>query len=441
MTSTMTIRSPTRASIDFLRRLFSRGGHLRSTSAYLTDQAVCSAGNFFTAFLAARNLPAEQFGVFALLNIVLVFSLTVNNWLIRASLGKASQLADSQHLKSYTSTLAGLAAVFGFVPAAVLVGASVVLHHRELGFALCVTALAAQVQETMRRSAMAQSRYKIALLGDSVSYLGQALLLGGLVLARSLSLGRVFWVMGATSILALIVEARSLGLQRPDAFRATAQHCWQQGRWIVLSGIVLSPIVYGMPWILEVTRGQLQAAMLSGLVLVLGLTNPIMFSSTWLILAKGQAAREAPLSSVLRQILPSLSLTAVPLLACWSMVFCFPKFVLHLFYGTRMPYISLSGTLRLVTIYYLASYLAVCLEVITDIRDRSRDRILVDVCASVLMLTAGVFAAYKAGLLGVLGIGILAQLVRSGTYIFLLTKPLSHLNVSLPEGALGAGEL
>ena len=106
-----------------------------------------------------------------------------------------------------------------------------------------------------------------------------------------------------------------------------------------------------------------------------------------------------------------------------------------------MPYISLSGTLRLVTIYYLASYLAVCLEVITDIRDRSRDRILVDVCASVLMLTAGVFSAYKAGLLGVLGIGILAQLVRSGTYIFLLTKPLSHLNVSLPEGALGAGEL
>ena len=441
MTSSTTITSPKHASVNLLRRLLARGSHLRSTSAYLSDQAVCSAGNFFTAFLAARNLPADQFGVFALLNIVLVFSLTVNNWLIRASLGKASRLPDSDRTNGYTSTLAGLSAVFGFLPAAVLVGASVLLHHSGLGFALCVTAIASQVQETMRRSAMAQSRYRIALLGDSVSYLGQALLLGGLVLAHGLSLGRIFWVMGGTSIVALIVEARGLGLRRPNAFRATAQRCWEQGRWIVLSGIVLSPIVYGMPWIVEVTRGQLQAGMLSGLVLVLGLSNPIMFSSTWLILAKGQAAREAPLHTVLRQILPSLSLTALPLLACWAIVFCFPGLVLHLFYGTRMPYISLSGTLRLVTIYYLASYIAVCLEVITDIRDRSRDRILVDISASALMLTAGTFAAYKAGIVGVLSVAILAQLIRSAAYVSLLIRPLTNLAVSLQDGALGINEL
>ena len=365
---------PSQARFDrgFLRRFTARGSHLRATSAYLTDQAVCSAGNFVTSFLAARNLPAAQFGVFALLNILLVFSLTVNNWLIRSSLSKTSQLADPDHVRSYTSTLAGLAAIFGVIPAAILVGASFFLHHSELGLALCIAAIAAQVQETMRRSAMAQSSYQAALLGDSVSYLGQALLLGLAVLTATLSLHRIFWVMSATSVLALMLEARKLHLEWPRAIYNTARSCWEQGRWIVLSGFVLSPIVYGMPWIVEFTRGQAQAGMLSGLVLVLGLSNPIMFSSTWLILARGQASRDTPIGVVLRNILPSLALTALPLLACWALVFSFPNLTLHLFYGDRMPYISLAGTLRLVVIYYLASYAAVCLEVITDIRDKSR---------------------------------------------------------------------
>lgn len=72
MTSSMATASSARASVNFVRRFVSRGGHLWPTSAYLTDQAVCSAGNFFTSFLAARSLSADQFSVFALLNIVLI---------------------------------------------------------------------------------------------------------------------------------------------------------------------------------------------------------------------------------------------------------------------------------------------------------------------------------------------------------------------------------
>ena len=441
MTGSAATELSARNPMGLLRRLVPRGDHLRSTTAYLTDQAVCSAGNFVTSFLAARTLPTDQFGSFALLNIVLIFSLTVNNWLIRASLSKTSQVADPEHVTSYTSALAGLAGLFGLIPAAVLVGASLLLHHPELGLALCLTAIATQIQETLRRSAMAQSRYRIALLGDFVSYLGQALILGGLVLTGTLSLERIFWVMGFTSVVALLVETRGLKLRRPTGFRVVAHRCWEQGRWVVLSGIVLSPIVYGMPWLVEFTRGQSEAGLLSGLVLVLGLSNPIMFSSTWLILARGQPARRAPLGTVLRGILPSLSVTALPLLAGWAVVFCFPKMILHLFYGTRVSYLTLSGSLRLVTIYYLASYIAVCLEVITDIRDRSRDRIVVDICASVLMLTVGVFASYKVGLAGVLGVGILAQLIRCAAYSFLLMQPLSELSLSLPDGTLSAGEL
>ena len=433
--------SHVRSDRGFIRRFTARGGHLWATSAYLTDQAVCSAGNFVTSFLAARNLPADQFGVFALLNILLVFSLTVNNWLIRSSLSKTSQSRDADHVRSYTSTLAGLAAIFGVIPAAILLGASFFLHHAELGPALCVAAIAAQVQETMRRSAMAQSSYQAALLGDSVSYLGQALMLGIAVLTGTMSLRLIFWVMSATSVLALLLEARTLRLQWPRSVYSTARSCWEQGRWIVLSGFVLSPIVYGMPWIVEFTRGQAQAGMLSGLVLVLGLSNPIMFSSTWLILARGQASREASIGVVLRGILPSLSLTALPLLACWALVFSFPSLTLHLFYGNRMPYISLSGTLRLVVIYYLASYTAVCLEVITDIREKSRERLLIDLAASVLMLSVGILASLKAGVVGVLGVGIFAQLVRSGTYAFLLIRPVSAGPRSFSTATFGAGEL
>jgi hypothetical protein len=270
---------------------------------------------------------------------------------------------------------------------------------------------------------MAQLRYRIGVLGDVISYLGQALVIGWAVLASSLSLSVVFWAMGATSALSVTIQARGLELGRPAKLLATARKCWEQGRWITLSGFVLAPIAYGMPWILELTRGQAEAGVLSGLILVLGLSNPLMFSSTWLILVRGQAAKYGSMSALLRRVIPTTLLTSIPLLAYWITVFLFPRSALSLFYGDRKPYNHLHGSLQLVVIYYLASYIAVCLEVMTDTREKSRERIRFDIWVSGLMLSVGLLSALKGGLPALLCVGILAHAIRAVSYSVILARP------------------
>jgi hypothetical protein len=405
------------------RSSITSGGHVQATAAYVTDQAVCSAGNFFTAILAARHLSADHFGVFALLNVIIILSLTVNNWLIRSSLSRTSQLGDSIEVKGYTSTLVGLASIFGLAPAALLICAASALHHAELCVPLTLVAVAMHVQETLRRSAMAQLRYRVGVLGDIVSYLGQALIIGCAVLASSLSLTVVFWAMGATSALSVAIQTRGLQLGRPAKLLVTARKCWEQGRWITLSGFVLSPIVYGMPWILEITRGQAEAGVLSGLILVLGLSNPLMFSSTWLILVRGQAAKYGSISALLRRVIPTTLLTSTPLFAYWMAVFLFPGSTLSLFYGDREPYNHLHGSLQLVVIYYLVSYIAVCLEVMTDTREKSHERIRFDIWISGLMLSIGLLSSLKGGLPALLCVGILAHAIRAVSYSLILARP------------------
>ncbi len=397
--------------------------HLQATAAYLLDQGVCSIGNFLISFMAARHLPSTAFGIFALLNSLIILSMVVNNWLIRTTVSETSQLGDSGETRAYTSTLAFLAALFGGVVALVAVAAACALRHPELCLPLAVVAVAAQVQELLRRSAMAQSRFRIGIQSDIVSYLGQAAILVCIVYWGQLTLQSVFWSIGLTSALSGVIQARCLGLQSPSKLSSTARLCWENGRWVTLSGLILSPLMYGMPWLLEITRGQAEVGRLSSLLLVVGLSNPVVFSSTWLILVRAQGAREATLPELFRKLLPTLRLTLLPLAALWTALFLLPRQSLTLFYGSRSPYIRSTRELQLVVLCFVAAYVATCLEVLTDSRGKTRERVRVDTWASLVMVTLGLAFSFTAGLVGVVSVCLCAHVLRAVAYWTLLAKP------------------
>ncbi len=398
----------------------------RVAAAFLSDQAVCSAGNFLTSLMAARSLAPDQFGVFALLNIIVIFSLTVNNWLIRANLSKTAQVGDSEQVRGYVSTLCGLTLLGALIPALVLLIAASLLHHPDLYACLVLTAVTTQVQETMRRSAMAHSRFRVALVGDVISYLGQALVVAAGMLSHSVSISFMFWTIGITSLISAAVMAKWLQLRRPQNLREIAGTCWEQGRWITLSGLVLSPLVYGLPWIIEFTRGQVEAGVLSSLILVLGVCNPIVFSSNWLLLVTGQSVRNESVDSLLRTIAPNFVLVTLPLAAFWSVASLFPRWLLSLFYSNRPAYVDMSTGLRLVVACYAMAYLAVCLEVLTDTRDKSRNRVWIDGPVSLFLLLAGSALSAKTGLMGLLAVAIVAHGIRVVAYSLILARPVER---------------
>src|SRR5262249_11382259 len=103
-----------------------------------------------------------------------------------------------------------------------------------------------QLQETLRRALISQLRFRSALIGDSISYLGQVGAVIFLAHRGNLTLVNCFQAMAITSVLAALVQAMQIGLHPVNLalFRETVRESWKLGRWILvgnLSGFFIGP--------------------------------------------------------------------------------------------------------------------------------------------------------------------------------------------------------
>ncbi len=96
--------------------------------------------------------------------------------------------------------------------------------------------LAWQLQDTSRRALVSGFRYKDALWGDVISYLGQALLVGFLYLNKYTSLNRALTLMAITSLVAATLQSSQVGLARTtwNELRDSAIRFWSLGKWLAV---------------------------------------------------------------------------------------------------------------------------------------------------------------------------------------------------------------
>src|SRR5262249_81498 len=94
--------------------------------------------------------------------------------------------------------------------------ATVILSYGWLGFGTFLAVLAWQAQETLRRALMAHLQHQAAILGDAVSYLGQAGICMLLAQQHLLTLPLAFEVMALTSALAFLIQAYQLRIRVAD---------------------------------------------------------------------------------------------------------------------------------------------------------------------------------------------------------------------------------
>src|SRR5215470_5408892 len=209
-------------------------------------------GNFFTTILLARYLPPSEYGVYALLFALML----VMNGFHSALIWYGVSLHGASKSESGLRPLAGGALVLTAALAMVLglatSVAAVFFHKPLLAPWILLALLFWQLQETTRRALMCHLRFRSALGGDALSYLGQTACIAYLFVGHRLTLTSAFMAMTATSAAATLVQVAQLKLTLPD-FRFASRLIptfWDTGRCALLVSIVQASLGQALLWFL-----------------------------------------------------------------------------------------------------------------------------------------------------------------------------------------------
>lgn len=240
-----------------LGRLFVRHGHANWAFA---DQAVVSGSNFVTGILLARFLGPESFGLFVLLNLVMLYVNSFQGALIFTPMISAAPQLTPEKRTRYLRGVFGLQLVLSLGLALLALGlgkAAIVLDTFGLGerlsdamvVALACALLAFQLQDLQRRYYFVLENSRGAFANDVLSYGGQVTLIAVLGMGGTLTVATAFAIIAGCSFSAFLVGILHSGLRPALADARDVLHDgWRTGRdylvawqfqWIGTQGVLL----------------------------------------------------------------------------------------------------------------------------------------------------------------------------------------------------------
>ena len=328
----------------------------------IADQGIASAGNFATTLLLARALAPAEFGTFVLLNSACLVVLGFQGNLVSTPLVVLGASGPPSRTKLHFTVALILTALLAPISALVVLPAAASLHRLETGMLALIYVLAWQLQDTSRRALVSGFRYKDALWGDVISYLGQALLVGFLFLSKHASLNRAFTLMAITSLVAVALQSWQVQLTPItwNELRNCGLQFWKLGKWLAL--VSLLSVAEGpiSPWLLNWFHGRESAAQLQAVMNVLGLANPVVGSippvvipATAAFLLLKENWKPGALIRLGMKYSGEFLLILAPVLIVLAL---WPRTVLMWFYGRNSAYTTQSIALQvgvIVTIIYI----------------------------------------------------------------------------------------
>jgi O-antigen/teichoic acid export membrane protein len=361
----------------------------------VSDQGVISLGNFFTGILLARHLPQSEYGTYALIIGILISANSLHSALIGQPLTVYGAKTDAKGVGQLaTGALILTIGISLFLNIAVFV-ALLVLHRSDLAIGVFGVSLLWQFQEVLRRGLLSQFRQGEALLGDGISYLGQAGLVWFLIQQQWLSLNKVFAIMMLTSVLAACLQALQIKIQSVSVKMVIdfARLFWNFGRWILLTNVMTVILLQIFPWSLRLFHGPEATASFQVIVNVLGVSNPIIFSLGTLIItaithanAEGNRADAAKIAW--KYALP----LAILLLIYYVVLIIWPGEILAVFYGSGSPYLSigLETPLRILVLAYSMMYCSIVFQSVLYGIKNSRAVFQINLVSTCLGLIVGI---------------------------------------------------
>ncbi len=381
------------------------------------DNAIVSCGNFLTALLVARLLSSSDFGKYTLLYGLAILSLTSSNWLTRTTIAQFVP-KPNQTFSAFASGTVSFAASLGLFAGFCLVVAGFYLRvpNRLLPY-LILLPVAMQLQDVLRRLAIAQGALKITLIGDSISYLGQAMIVGALATVGTPSLLAVFSIIVGTSVIAAIVQYAQLKVTRPDWSRTVSVtlEFWKAGKYVLLAGMLSSLTPYSIAWALTIRFGASETARFSAVLALLGPSHLIMNSISWLVLAdvsRFNHKHRNELGSVGTSAFVDLAKRSSPMFVYWLTLMLFSHQLLRVIYGAHSHYQNEELNLRLCVFYYVAIFAAQLSEALLEGLNRAKSRLVPEILGFCVLVAVCLPITVRVGVRGAFILGAVVHLVR-----------------------------
>ena len=337
---------------------------LRRAVWTLTDQGVVSLGAFLVNILLARFLSPSEYGVFALLFGALLGLQVINGSLLFYPLSiRAAVASDAKKAKLIGLTVVS-AGLISLALGGVLCVVIIAFGRGDLVLPVAAWFLFWQLQEALRRGLFAEFRHQAALLGDSVSYVGQVIVVAALALVGDLTLPLALFSMAFTSALAALVQSRQLTLDlrvgdlSPASLSLIAKDFWSLGSWALGNHLVSLLRIQTFPWLLAASYGPAAAASFQAALNVVNLANPVVIGLGNLI--PQAAARELSRGfGVAWAVARSYAIIGfIPLLLYYAIAILWPGPVLTILYGVDSPYLTLADAVRILAIAWVLGYAA-----------------------------------------------------------------------------------
>lgn len=391
----------------------------------LADQGVVSLGTFITNILVARSLPPAEYGVYALIFGILLFLNNLHASLITYPLSIKGATADKTGLSCLATSSLILTAVLALILSLGVFGATWAVDKLQLAPLVVVALLLWQFQETLRRAFMAHLNHRKALWGDALSYLGQAGMVWILAQKGQISFEVVFGIIALTSGVAVVVQATQLGLKMAawvEVWYLAKSFCGI-GRWVLLTNLMNIFTIQAFPWALALFHGPEETAVFQALGNILGVSHPVIFSITGLIVpAVARARFKGGMRAAQRVALGYAAQGGVLLLPFYAGLALWPKGALRLFYGSGSPYLEFETVLHLFVLNYTFIYLGYVLGALLNGLEKTWLVFLAQLATAVTCVFLGLPLAASVGVMGALWGLVCSALVRVITSLFFLRR-------------------
>jgi O-antigen/teichoic acid export membrane protein len=302
----------------------------------LGDQGVASLGNFLCNLILARTLGLAELGLYGVLYELGLFLNSVHAATVLFPLNVRGAVADG---RMRFARLAGRSLMYTLLLAPVLgiflLATGAALERLTVGLWAMVALVMFQIQETLRRSLIARMRYRGAVWGDAVSYLGQATALYLLAAGKMLTLSSAYQAFALTSAVGALVQVSQVGPRVAPPAEAVrfATSTWGLSRWVLfgnLTNLFTGTFFY---WNLAFWAGREMLGVALGLINVIRLANPLLLAFASVIVPTVARARGRAGFDTARRLLFSyggFALTGLALL--FAVPFVLPAKVLRIFY-------------------------------------------------------------------------------------------------------------
>ncbi|QWG17265.1 hypothetical protein KMZ68_20155 [Bradyrhizobium sediminis] len=389
---------------------------IQRASWTLIDQGVVSFGNFLLNVTLARTLSEEDYGEFALFLGAVFMLRTIDYSLVSYPLSVRLCVASGEERAGLLGNTILLAVALGLMLAVVMALGTRVLEVDNIVLPACLCYLCWQAQETSRRCLLADFRYRAAVAGDGIAYVGQAMLIALLAWLDAITLPVALYMMSATFGIGAMMHASKLRFGWPNfaESRRLARECFAVGKWSLVNYQLVLARVQLLPWMLAALAGTATTASLQAGLNIANMMNPIIFGiGNAVPQVAAHAYRSGGTIGASRAALGYVLFGLSPILLISAAGVLMPELLLRTVYGPSSPYLAAAAGLQLLMIAGVLDYVAEMISKTLLGVEAGRLASLVNVAA---VGTAAVLAFVLIGPFGVFGACLallVANLVRA----------------------------